>query len=103
MCKTGPPCGHLNGHIHGFPSAVTWAALQAYLKQEVENVIMACNRIGNQLAEGTLPTLSAELLCSYNQLVLEQLPVKEDFTPGRLRTHSVLVASQRSPRGQMHY
>ena len=64
-----------------------------YLKQEVENVIAACNGIGRQLTEGMLPTLSAEFLCGYNRQVLEKLPVKDDVKPGELRTHSVVVGN----------
>ncbi len=64
-----------------------------YLKQEVENIIAACNGISAQLAEGTLPPLSKELLCAYNRQVLEKLPVKEDVKPGELRAHSVIVGN----------
>ena len=64
-----------------------------YLKQEVENIIAACNGISRQLAEGVLPTLSVDLLCAYNRQVLEKLPAKQDVKPGLLRTHSVVVGS----------
>jgi Fic family protein len=64
-----------------------------YLKQEVENIIAACNGISKQLGEGTLPELSARLLCDYNRQVLETLPVKDDVKPGELRTHSVVVGN----------
>ena len=64
-----------------------------YLKQEVENIIAACNGISKQLAEGTLPALSAELFRAYNRQVLEKLPVKDDVKPGELRTHSVVVGN----------
>jgi hypothetical protein len=40
-----------------------------YLKQEVENIISACNGISKQLAEGALPELSTKLLCDYNRQV----------------------------------
>jgi Fic family protein len=62
-----------------------------YLKQEVENIIAACNEISLQLAQGTLPPVSAELCCTYNRKVLEKLPVQEEVKPGELRTHSVVV------------
>ena len=64
-----------------------------YLKQEVENIIAACNSISNQVAAGTLPALSAELFRAYNRQVLDQLPVKDDVKPGELRTHSVIVGN----------
>jgi Fic family protein len=62
-----------------------------YLRQEVENIIAACNGIKRQLEEGTLPELSTQLLCDYNRQVLAKLPVKDDVRPGELRTHSVVV------------
>ncbi len=64
-----------------------------YLKQEVENIIGACNRIGQQLARDGLPEPSPALLCDYNRLVLDQLPRGEDIAPGELRRHSVLVGN----------
>jgi Fic family protein len=64
-----------------------------YLKQEVENIIAACNGIGEQLVKGTLPELSTKLLGDYNRKVLEKLPVKEEIKPGLLRTHSVVVGN----------
>ena len=64
-----------------------------YLKQEVENIIAACNGIGKHLADGTLPEISAKLLCGYNRQVLENLPVKDNMTPGEVRTHSVVIGN----------
>lgn len=62
-----------------------------YLKQEVENIIAACNGINKRLSEGALPALSVDLLRAYNRQVLEKLPPKDDVRPGELRAHSVLV------------
>lgn len=64
-----------------------------YLKQEVENIVAACNGIGAQVADGTLPVLSQSLLCAYNRQVLNELPLKEEVQPGSLRTHSVVVGN----------
>lgn len=64
-----------------------------YLKQEVENIIAACNLITKQLAEGRLPLPSKDLLCAYNLRVLDKLPLDKDVFPGELRTHSVLVGN----------
>jgi Fic family protein len=64
-----------------------------YLKQEVENIIGACNRIGQQLAGEGLSGPSPKLLCDYNRQVLDQLPRGEGVTPGELRCHSVLVGN----------
>lgn len=64
-----------------------------YLKQEVDNIISACNLIGKQVADGTLPVLTRDLVCSYNRKVLDSLPPKEDAVPGEIRTHSVGVGN----------
>lgn len=64
-----------------------------YLKQEVENIIAACNDIGKRLAEGTLSALSAKLLYDYNRQVLEKLPAKDNIRSGEVRTHSVVVGN----------
>ena len=64
-----------------------------YLKQEIENIIEACNDIGNLLANGRLPPLTPKLICEYNRQVLNRLPLKEDVVPGRLREHSVVVGN----------
>lgn len=64
-----------------------------YQKQEVANIIAACNRIGKQIAQDALPPLSADLVRSYNQQVLENLPPGEDVVPGKFRLHSVLVGT----------
>ncbi|MBI4324128.1 MAG: Fic family protein [Chloroflexi bacterium] len=64
-----------------------------YLKQEVENIIAACNLIGKQVADGTLPTLTMGLVCAYNKQVLHLLPPEKDEVPGEIRTHSVVVGN----------
>lgn len=64
-----------------------------YLKQEVVNIIAACNMIGNQIAAGTLPALTKDLVCAYNRQVLDALPPKEDAVPGEIRSHSVVVGN----------
>ncbi len=64
-----------------------------YLKQEVENIIAACNALGKQVAEGTQPVLTRELVCGYNQQVLHLLPPEANEVPGQIRTHSVVVGN----------
>lgn len=64
---------------------------QQYLKQEVDNIISACNRISEQLMSGTLPRLSTTLIKQYNHLVLDKLPPEEGTIPGEIRQHSVVV------------
>lgn len=66
-----------------------------YLKQEVDNVIAACNSIVKQVADGNLPSLTPEFLCAYNRQALEKLPTKENVEPGKVRSpgHSVVVGN----------
>jgi Fic family protein len=64
-----------------------------YLKQEVENIIEACNAIGKQVAGGTLPALTRELVCGYNKQVLRLLPPEAEEVPGEIRAHSVIVGN----------
>jgi Fic family protein len=71
-----------------------------YLKQEVENVIEACNTIMRQVAEQNVPPLTAELIGAYNNQVLKQLPLKDEIVPGRVRTYSVGVANYRGAPAQ---
>jgi len=64
-----------------------------YLKQEVDNIIAACNGISGHVAAGTVPPLSPALLLGYNKQVLDKLPVGESVVPGELRKHSVIVGN----------
>jgi hypothetical protein len=64
-----------------------------YLKQEVLNIIAACNGITKQLTTGTLPDLSVDVMVGYNRQILEQLALKDNVKPGELRTHSVVVGN----------
>jgi Fic family protein len=66
---------------------------KAYLKQEVENIIEACNTIGSRLAADKLPPLTPKLVCDYNRQVLNRLPLKEDVVPGKFRPYSVVVGN----------
>lgn len=62
-----------------------------YLKQEVANIIAACNGICARIEADTLPSMTTELVRDYNRQVLEKLPVQEEVRPGELRMHSVIV------------
>jgi Fic family protein len=64
-----------------------------YLKQEVENIIAACNKISAQIAARELPALSTDLIRGYNAQVLTGLPPEENVTPGEFRLHSVVVGN----------
>lgn len=62
-----------------------------YLKQEVDNIIAACNEIGKAVVSSEPTPISAELISSYNRQVLENLPLDKDIAPGKLRGHQVVV------------
>ncbi|MGI8820255.1 MAG: Fic family protein [Chthoniobacterales bacterium] len=62
-----------------------------YLKQEVENIISACNAIGQHIATGTLPALTPEQIEDYNRQVLHALPLEDGVAAGEIRHHSVAV------------
>src|ERR1035438_4373011 len=63
-----------------------------YLGQEIDNIVGACNRIGERLAPGGTG-LTPELLCEFNRWVLENLPPEGKEVPGELRDYSVLVGN----------
>jgi Fic family protein len=74
----------VEGKLHVAPS-------KEYLKQEVDNIIAACNRMSEHLANDQMPALSTALMKGYNAQVLKGLPAEENVVPGEFRLHSVLV------------
>lgn len=62
-----------------------------YLKQEVDNIIAACNEIGRSIVSEAPPEINLELISSYNHQVLDKLPLEKDVVPGELRGHQVAV------------
>lgn len=70
-----------------------------YLGQEVDNIIAACNEIGQAIAsdEDYRLEMSLDLICSYNRLVLHNLEVDEDVSPGEIRMHNVGVGRYLAP------
>ncbi len=71
-----------------------------YQKQEVDNVIAACNAIGDAIGTGAASELSAEGILAYNRQILDKLPLEEGVRPGEFRRHSVGVGKYRgAPAG----
>jgi Fic family protein len=62
-----------------------------YLKQEVDNIIAACNDIGKAIVSTDPPQISVEMISSYNKQALTNLQLAEDVVPGELRGHQVVV------------
>jgi len=67
-----------------------------YLGQEVDNIIQACNLIGNRILSGHPAGLCLEDIKEYNALVLKNLPSDEEVVPGHIRMHSVGVGRYRA-------
>lgn len=70
-------------------------ASQEYLRQEVQNILEACNTIGNRLITGGSPNLSTDLIKEFNAMVLKGLTLEEGVVPGEIRQHSVTVGRYR--------
>lgn len=64
-----------------------------YLKQEVDNIIAACNGIGKAIVSVDPPQISVEMISSFNRQVLQNLPLDEGVVPGELRGHQVVVGN----------
>lgn len=63
-----------------------------YLVREIDNIVKACNIIGERLHSGDHAS-TPERVCEFNRWVLEKLPAEEDVIPGTVRTHSVIVGA----------
>ena len=79
---------YLNGELHLPPS-------REYLTQELDNIVDACNLIGDRIIETGVSPLTPEIIKEYNQLVLRDLPLEEGVIPGTVRDHSVIVGKYR--------
>lgn len=67
-----------------------------YQGREIDNVVGACNEIGDGIIEGEVDVdITPERICRFNDLVLKNLSVEEGVIPGQLRRHSVGVANYR--------
>ena len=67
---------------------------QAYLAQEVENILRECNRIVSELVgPGENPKLTPEMIQHFNREALRDLEVDEGVEPGVYREHSVTVGA----------
>jgi Fic family protein len=57
----------------------------------LDNIIDACNQIAGDILSGDPTRLTVENIKRYNRLVLKNLPLAADVTPGEIRTYSVGV------------
>lgn len=79
---------HLAGRLQLPPS-------RQYLAQEIDNIVSACNGIGNGVIRGDLGPITVDQIKEYNRLVLQDLPLQEDVVPGEIRPYSILVGRYR--------
>jgi len=69
-----------------------------YLKNEVQNIIDACNDIGHKISQGRFEQkITVSQICEYNKIVLRDVPCAEEVEPGTIRQHQVSVGNYRAP------
>ena len=66
---------------------------QEYLGKEIDNVLAACNLVGEELAAGRDMRLTSERIKQFNRMVLDGLPEEDDVVPGQIRTRGVEVGA----------
>lgn len=70
---------------------------QAYLQQEVENVVRACNEVLADFRDGRKAPLDGSWLQRHNAAILDSLQLAADVVPGEWRRHVVGVGGYRAP------
>jgi Fic family protein len=70
-----------------------------YLKQEIDNIIKACNLIGTNIKTKKYGAINKEVLCELNKIVLDNVPVEDEVIPGSYRNNQIGVGSYRAPAG----
>jgi cell filamentation protein, protein adenylyltransferase len=64
---------------------------QHYLKQEVDNILVACKVLVERAVLSRPPCLSPRLIRSFNKTILNELELGEGVVPGDIRSYSVGV------------
>jgi Fic family protein len=70
---------------------LTLPSSKEYLGQEVDNIVEACNQIGQHILSGQSVELHVEDIKHYNRIVLKNLPLNQGVVPGEIRKHEVGV------------
>jgi Fic family protein len=70
-------------------------ASKEYLGKEIDNIIQACNDIGEEIFSGQDTRLTLERIKTFNRKILDNLPLDDEIIPGEIRKHSVGVANYR--------
>ncbi|MFZ0240846.1 MAG: hypothetical protein WAL90_04300 [Desulfobacterales bacterium] len=68
----------------------------AYLAQEIDNIVAACDRIATDIVYRDKAEISVDKIKKYNQSVLDGLSLPESVVPGQVRTYSVGVGGYRA-------
>ena len=76
---------HLQGKLRLPPS-------REYLAQEIDNILLGCNRILREVQSEREITLSVGRIRTLNRTVLEGLKLEQDVVSGEIRRHEVGVA-----------
>jgi len=70
-------------------------ASKEYLGQEIDNIVKACNAILVEIEGGKSIEISPARIQAFNRQVLEVLPLRDEVSPGAIRTYAVGVAAYR--------
>ncbi|MYC23747.1 MAG: Fic family protein [Caldilineaceae bacterium SB0662_bin_25] len=75
-----------------------------YLGQEIRNIVNVCNNIPEGILSGELSELTVDRIKELNALVLHDLPLREDVSPGLIRDYDVGVGRYRgAPQQDCEY
>ncbi|MCY3619994.1 MAG: Fic family protein [Acidimicrobiaceae bacterium] len=80
--------GILDGSFKAPPS-------RAYQEREVRNVLEALQEIADDVMRGSPRTITEDLICEFNERLLDGTEHEPDAVPGVVRDHAVAVADYR--------
>lgn len=66
-----------------------------YLGKEIDNIVQACNDIGEEVLSGKDARLTVAQIKTFNRLALNNLPLDKETIPGEFRRFSVGVENYR--------
>lgn len=64
-----------------------------YLGQEIDNIIEAYKYIQKRMLNEKITEITVEDIRAYNKIVLKNLPLNNEITPGEIRSHKVGVGN----------
>lgn len=77
---------------------------QEYLKQEVKNILDACNHLTEVARADPSSPISGEFIADLNRRALAELKLEENVVSGEVRRHSVVVNGYRgAPVSDCHF